>query len=253
VRRVLIIPAAGSGSRLGAPVPKLLFPVNRRPMLDYLVALYAPFVERLVLVVQPAAESQVREYCAAHGIRAECEVQPSPTGMLDAILIPSDRIARAAPDTVWITWCDQIAVHPSTVARLAEADGASDLVFPTVRQVQPYVHFVRNDRGDLSGVLHRREGDAMPDVGESDIGLFALTRTTYLGLLPAFACEAGRSAVTRERNFLPFIPWLAARGRVATIPAQAEIEALGLNTADDARRLEAHFSGRAPTASRRDG
>ena len=40
--RTLIIPAAGLGSRLGLNLPKVLVPVDGRPMIDWLVELYAP-------------------------------------------------------------------------------------------------------------------------------------------------------------------------------------------------------------------
>ena len=40
--RVLIVPAAGRGQRLGSSVPKVLVPVNGRPMLHHLLDLYAP-------------------------------------------------------------------------------------------------------------------------------------------------------------------------------------------------------------------
>ena len=50
--------------------------------------------------------------------------------------------------------------------------------------------FARDAAGRITDVLHRREGDAMPPKGESDIGLFALSRLTYLERLLAFAVEA---------------------------------------------------------------
>src|SRR4030095_4927536 len=84
-----LIPAAGRGSRLGASMPKVLFPVNGRPMIDYLLDLYAPVVDGFVLVVHPSAEGMVRAHCRARSTAVEYDVQTEPTGMLDAILIPS--------------------------------------------------------------------------------------------------------------------------------------------------------------------
>src|SRR6185436_14235559 len=53
--RLLIIPAAGLGSRLGASKPKPLVEVNGRAMLDHLGDRYAPFVARIVVIAHPAA------------------------------------------------------------------------------------------------------------------------------------------------------------------------------------------------------
>ena len=82
----------------------------------------------------------------------------------------------------------------------------------------------------------------MPPVGESDMGLFSLSPNAYFNLLPQFGLEALQASETRERNFLPFVPWLVRHGHsVRTFPAVNELEAIGVNTPDDRRRLEAYL------------
>ena len=49
--RLLIVPAAGLGTRLGADRPKLLVPVAGIPMIDRLLGLFAGTVDRAVVVV----------------------------------------------------------------------------------------------------------------------------------------------------------------------------------------------------------
>ena len=84
----------------------------------------------------------------------------------------------------------------------------------------------------------------MPAVGESDMGLFSLSPDAYFNLLPQFGREATRATSTRERNFLPFLPWLAQRGHsVLTFASTDEMEAIGINTPDDLRRLETYLRG----------
>ena len=249
MKRLMVIPAAGSGSRLESALPKALYPVLGRPMLAYLFDLYAPMVDRFVVVVNPSSETVVRAFCETLEVPVEFAIQESPTGMLDAIMIASAVVRRDQPDEVWITWCDQIAVSPKTVQRLADVDAANaqiDLVMPTIVTPEPYIHWVRNAEGKISGVLQRREGDVMPDVGEGDIGLFCLSRRAYLELLPQFAREAARGGATQETNFLPFIPWLVARHSlgtpVQTFPATATMEAIGINTQADVARIERYLS-----------
>ncbi|TFG50748.1 MAG: hypothetical protein E4H38_03010 [Gemmatimonadales bacterium] len=104
------------------------------------------------------------------------------------------------------------------------------MALPTVIRDNPYIHFCRNADGRIDAVLQRREGDAMPLTGEGDIGLFALDGSTYLEALVSWADAVPRGASTGERNFLPFIPWLARRGSVMTIPASDPMEAVGINT-----------------------
>jgi hypothetical protein len=147
---------------------------------------------------------------------------------------------------VWITWCDQVAIHPATVARLVEHEAADPLVaLPTCISASPYVHLVRDASSRIVRVLHRREGDAMPDVGESDAGLFSLSQGAYLDLLGAFGANPGIGGATGERNFLPFIPRAAALGPVVTFPCTEAAEAIGVNTPEDLAVVERTLALRA--------
>ena len=246
--RTLIVPAAGRGSRLGGETPKLMVCVNGRPMVDYILDRYREMVETVLLVVHPDSESLVRDHLKGRRDHVELLFQDQPTGMLDAILIPRSRVDQLNSDEIWITWCDQVAVGEGTVCRLAQAMVTAPgpaLAFPTVVSAAPYIHFARDEEGRIARVLQRREGDAMPEEGEGDIGLFALTGWAYLEALPGYAGDAtaDTGTGTGERNFLPFIPWLARRALVRTIPATRPIEAIGINTREDLALVGRYLAG----------
>jgi bifunctional UDP-N-acetylglucosamine pyrophosphorylase / glucosamine-1-phosphate N-acetyltransferase len=245
--RLLVIPAAGLGSRLGASVPKVLVPVGGVPMLDRLLALYRSAVDRVAVVAGPSFEVEVKRHVAGRPDRdrIDCLVQPSPTGMLDAILLAMPIVERHGPSGVWVTWCDQVAVHPRTIERLVALTGGprpDGLVMPTVTRPDPYIHFARDAAGRITRVLHRREGDTMPSTGESDMGLFAMSAAAYGERLPAYARDAAIGSTTGERNFLPFIPWLARTDRVTTFPCEDPMEAVGINTPEELALVEKYLS-----------
>lgn len=216
-------------------------------MIDHILDRYRRTVSRWVLVLHPSFEAQVREHLkeSAADLDVAYALQREPTGMLDAILLGAEAAAATKPDRVWITWCDQIGVHPQTVAtltRMSDEHPSAHVILPTVTQAEPYIHLVRDARGRISAVKQRREGDAMPQTGESDMGLFSLSRDAYFGALPQYGRDAGEATATRERNFLPFFPWLTHLGHsVLTFPATHQLEAVGVNTPDDRRRLEAYL------------
>lgn len=246
-RRLLVVPAAGLGSRLKTATPKLLVPVNGRPMLDRLLDLYCNDVSRVVLIVHPSFAGVVQAHVHAIGAPVDIAVQTTPTGMLDAILLARPAVERSDAGRIWITWCDQVGVHPQTVQRLAAlSDGhaSAPLILPTVQRRQPYIHLQRDGSNRIVRVLHRREGDEMPEVGESEMGLFSVSRTAYLDQLTAFAAQPEIGASTGERNFLPFIPWIAARGEVITFPCKDEEESIGVNTPEELRIIEAYLVAR---------
>ena len=235
------MPAAGSGTRLKTSFPKALVPVAGRAMLDWLADLYRPWVDRLVVVVNPSFRTEFVRWAEPQR-NADVVEQRSPTGMLDAILVAQPVVERYQPQWIWITWCDQIGILPATIARLAEESARPDapaLVMPTISTSDPYIHFPRNADGRISGVYHRREGDAMPARGESDMGLFAVSYGSFTGDLRRYAEAVTPGQSSGERNFLPFIPWLAARGHVVTFPGTDPREAVGINTAADLQTVEA--------------
>ncbi len=151
-------------------------------------------------------------------------------------------------DRIWITWCDQVGVHRDTIATLRRsleraADGACRLSDGSPATTLTSTS-IETPRGRITAIRQRREGDAMPPVGESDMGLFSLSPEAYFKWLPRFGAEAGRSSATRERNFLPFMPWMAQHGhRVVTFPCTNEMEALGINTPEDRLRMEQYLRG----------
>lgn len=252
--RLLIVPAAGLGTRLGADQPKLLVPVAGIPMIDRLLALFERVVSRAVVVVHPAFSDRVGGHLQRAALPVTIEVQHRPTGMLDAIVLADGAVREAQPDEVWIVWCDQVAIHPATIERLAQTLAARPdavLAMPTVKRRHPYIHLRRDAHGRIDAILHRREGDPMPETGESDMGLFALSRTTYLDLLPSYAREVSIGSATGERNFLPFIAWLGARlgpeGQVMTFPAVDEMEAVGVNTPEELQNVERYLIAREST------
>ncbi len=244
--RLLIIPAAGLGTRLGSSLPKVLVPVGGVAMLDRLLDLYRHAVDRVVVVVNPVAAPAVRKHLQqrVNAPPTDCVEQVAPTGMLDAVLLGMPAVRRHAPSSIWITWCDQVGVHPKTVARLAErtSTGSAALVMPTVISSEPYIHFERDDTGRIVEVRHRREGDDMPPIGEGDMGLFALSAQAFEGWLPQYALEVEPGRKTGERNFLPFIPWVSGRADVDTFACEDPMEAVGINTPADLARVEAWLS-----------
>jgi bifunctional UDP-N-acetylglucosamine pyrophosphorylase / glucosamine-1-phosphate N-acetyltransferase len=247
--RLLIVPAAGRGSRLGTDIPKALVRVGGHPMLHHLLHRHRPFVDRVVVVAAPSAVDLFASFVAQHSFPMDVVTQPHPTGMLDAITVASPIVAAYEPRRVLVTWCDQIAISPTTAARLAQRAAALDapaLVFPTLEVDRPYIHFDRDDRGQIVSVRQRREGDTMPDRGETDMGLFDLSADAYLRQLPVFAANAPAASGTGERNFLPFIPWLATSAAVETINGAAVMETVGINTPEELAAVEAYLAQEAP-------
>jgi hypothetical protein len=119
--------------------------------------------------------------------------------MLDAILAAATDVRAKHPSEVWITWADQVGVLFDTLRRVDAAMSSTPtaaLALPTVRKRDPYIHFERDASGRITRLLQKREGDAMPPEGESDMGLFALACETVRSRARGLRARSG----ARHRN-----------------------------------------------------
>jgi bifunctional UDP-N-acetylglucosamine pyrophosphorylase/glucosamine-1-phosphate N-acetyltransferase len=239
-----LIPAAGRGSRLGFDQPKILFPIAGASILEWLIYLLKPVSRRFVFVLSPGGAAPV-EAAASRLLPGRCIIalQPEPRGMADAIRCG---LPQVETKHTLIVWGDQVAVRPASLEflmRLHQGIAQPAAVCPTLRRSRPYIHFERGESGCLVRILQAREGDSMPEQGESDSGVF-LFRTEALRqylprLLDSDECIGKQ---TGELNFLPIFPMLDVEaGQLITAPIMSEAESVGVNSPADAAYLERHL------------
>jgi bifunctional UDP-N-acetylglucosamine pyrophosphorylase/glucosamine-1-phosphate N-acetyltransferase len=231
-----IIPAAGRGSRLGSDRPKILYPVAGRLLIEWLLDFLEPNCIRLIFVLSPEGVKEVRpELERLLPGRYEIAVQQVPLGMGDAVerALPVVK----TPHSV-IVWGDQVALRRESVdacLRLHEGPMNASVTCPTVFRANPYIHFDRDADGRISGLRQAREGDPMPEEGESDTGFFCFETQTLRRLLAALREQPGQEGrSTGEFNFLPVIPLAAHQGLEILSPLLMTLaETVGINSAAD--------------------
>lgn len=234
----VVIPAAGTGGRLGYERPKILYPILDRTILDWLIELFVDRCHRFVLVLSPGGAEQVsREVARRLGQRASWVLQEQPLGMADAIWQTRDAVDTPATAVVW---GDQVTLAGQTVEaclRLHAARDHATLTLPTAWKERPYIHIVRDHAGRIVKVLEAREVDTELPAGENDCGLFAFSTEALFGVLgEARARGLGVGAETRELNLLPLLPHFEVGAHaVATLRLAGDEETLGVNSEEDAR------------------
>lgn len=236
-----VIPAAGRGSRLGFDKPKILYPVAGRPLLEWMLDYLTPNCARFVFVLSPAGEGEVRpELERLIPGRYEIAIQEIPNGMGDAV---AQALPAVATPHAAIVWGDQVALRPWSVAaclRLHEGSLQPDLTCPTVMRHSPYIHFERDESGRISGLRQAREGDTMPEAGESDTGFFCFRVAALRDLFTRMNQDpAQRGRATGEVNFLPLIPLASLDGFTVITPRlMTPEETVGINSVRDIGTIE---------------
>jgi bifunctional N-acetylglucosamine-1-phosphate-uridyltransferase/glucosamine-1-phosphate-acetyltransferase GlmU-like protein len=230
MRICAVIPAAGRGTRLGSDLPKLLTPLTATQTIwSILHTKMLPLVDHIHLVLSPDGAAVFPELPE----NVTRSIQPSPIGMGDAIFRGHE--TWSAYDAVLIVWGDQVFVSSDTLARAVAALGATPQsgVLPVTRMTEPYVEYVWN--GDrLTTVRQSREGDVCAPNGFSDVGTFLLSTHGLGAAWEEYLAQAPRGGQTREINFLPFLPFLAANDwSIMPLMVADATEARGINTKDD--------------------
>ncbi len=239
-----VVPAAGRASRLAFDKPKILYPVAGRTILEWLLDFVAPNCARIVIVLSPGGREAVApELERLIPGRFEIVIQETPLGMGDAVraALPAVHTPRVA-----LIWGDQVAVQRASVEaclRLHAGPLAPAVTCQTVVRAHPYIHFDRDDDGTIAGLRQAREGDAMPDEGESDTGFFCFQAAALRELLAAsLADKNDRGRSTGELNLLPVIPRAARRGLTVLTPHLMTLaETVGINSAADAQLVESYL------------
>jgi bifunctional N-acetylglucosamine-1-phosphate-uridyltransferase/glucosamine-1-phosphate-acetyltransferase GlmU-like protein len=236
-----LIPAAGQGTRLNYHLPKILFPVAGKPIIDRLLQLTSAFCREHIFVVSPDAQSSVESHLRfLNYTHYKIAIQAEATGMGDAILSADGLVETKY---VMIIWGDQILVSADTIRtamQLHEARPSAKLTLPTVRRSRPYIHFERDSRERLVRVFPQREERIEVNDGENDCGIFFFEAESLFAKLRAAkqsGCYVGTK--TGEFCFLPMFPEFdGENGELVTLRIEDDTEALGVNNLADAEIAE---------------
>jgi bifunctional UDP-N-acetylglucosamine pyrophosphorylase/glucosamine-1-phosphate N-acetyltransferase len=233
-----VIPAAGRGSRLGAKVPKLLVQLTPTKTIWSVLRdkLQANAVDHIHVIVSPAGEPFMRQ-AMAQDLRsgfASMSIQPEPIGMGDALFQGYPIWSNA--EKILVVWGDQIYVSEETMGRALtmHAGHVKTVALPLTRVTSPYVDYVFDANAHLIGVRQSREGENCASEGWADVGTFVLSVGDLLSEWRTYLNQASPGSLTQEINFLPFLPFLSARGwQIRQVQVTDSLETRGINTPED--------------------
>lgn len=224
----IVVLAAGRGTRMRSPLPKVLHEVAGRPMVGHVVAACLSLAAegaQLWAVVPPGPDGR-RVAEAAHPARPVVQTEARGTGHALASAVGE----LPGSGTVIVLNGDMPLVTETLVRRLARegAGAAAALVAATVDRPDGFGRVLRGPGGEFARVVE--EADATPEelkVREVNAGLYAFDLEAVRPVLGAL----GTANAQGEMYLTDALGHLAAEGRrVAVVEAPDPEEVMGVNT-----------------------
>ncbi len=208
---VVVILAAGQGTRMRSAVPKLLHPLCGRAIIEWSVAAARDAGASRIVVVDAPGEP-LRQHLAG---RAEIAVQAEPRGTADAVRAAAGMIAPE--DTVVVLNGDLPLIAAATIADLHDRHNrtaaAATILTAVLRDPRGFGRIVRAADGSVERVVETKvDADATAaerEIDEINTGVFA-----FAGAALLIALAEVRADNAQGEFYLPdVLPVLRAHGQ----------------------------------------
>ena len=241
--RQAVVLAAGKGTRMKSDLPKVLYPVLGKPIIDYVLdALARAGIERTIVVVGYHGEEVRRALAGRPNIEFAEQTELLGTG--HAVMSCRDLLENSA-DSVFVIAGDSPMLRAETVAEIfriyeeAAARGEPvSAVLGTVVKDDPagMGRILRDERGEFVGIVeHKDATDEQRRITEINMSYYLFNTRDLLGSLS----EIKANNAQKEYYITDVPAILLSKGKkVRAVPVLKPSECLGVNTVDDVRRVE---------------
>ena len=230
----VVILAAGKGTRMKSPVPKVLHPLCGQTLLEWVLQqALAVDPERIVLVVGHGGEQVADKARAAVGeARLEVVVQEPQLGTGHAMQVASTALDPST-ERVVVLYADMPLLRGESVASLVEAQraaGSGSTALLTARFAVPfgYGRIVRDPEGRFARIVEHK--DASPEqraIDEVNLGVYAFDGPALFRELP----ELSNDNAQGEYYLTDLLEKAVTAGRqVQVVELEDEAEGQGVNT-----------------------
>ena len=237
VRKAIVL-AAGKGTRMKSELPKVLFPVCGKPMINYVLdALDAAKIDEILVVVGYQQELVRAEVKSRKNVQFAEQKELLGTG--HAVMSCRDYL-EGFDGPVFIIAGDNPMLQSSSVDRLFEEfekSGAS-CVLGTVYKDNPFGmgRVLRDEQGNFVGVVEEKDAtDEQREIKEINISYYVFNTPDLLASLDSI-----RNNNAQKEYYITDVPkiLLDAGKKILALPVLKEIECLGVNTQADVAEVE---------------
>jgi bifunctional UDP-N-acetylglucosamine pyrophosphorylase/glucosamine-1-phosphate N-acetyltransferase len=251
-RRAAVILAAGQGTRMKSPTPKVLHTVGGRAMLDRAIdAAQALGCERIVVVVG-AHSSAVGEHVTARLGAGAVAVQDPPLGTGHAVLAARDALKDFDGDVV-VTYADCPLLTAAAIEPLFDLhDTGAGVAVLGFEAADPgaYGRLVLGEDGALTKIVEAKDAtDAERAITACNSGVIAADAKVLFALL----AQVGNANAKGEYYLTDVVGLAVAAGLSASATFAPEEAVMGVNSQAELAVAEAVFQKHRRLALMADG
>jgi bifunctional UDP-N-acetylglucosamine pyrophosphorylase/glucosamine-1-phosphate N-acetyltransferase/UDP-N-acetylglucosamine pyrophosphorylase len=237
-----VIMAAGKGTRMKSELPKVLFPVLERPMIEYVLdALEQAGVDKRIVVVGYRSDL-VRE-TLAHRRNLEFVDQTEQLGTGHAVMMCHENL-KTHRDSVMVVAGDCPMIQVESIRKLFEAyhnesaEKRPSCILGTAHKENPtgLGRIFRDEKGEFQRIIE--EKDASPEqkkITEVNMSYYVFHTPDLLDALTHL-----RTDNAQKEYYITDTPGIMKKQnkRVVALPVLKPIESLGINTVEEAKIVE---------------
>lgn len=242
---IAIVMAAGQGTRMQSDLPKVLFPVCGKPMIEYVLDALAAAEIRRILVVVGYRSDLVRE-TLAHYAHLEFVEQSERLGTGHAVMMCRAQLESSPQSEVFVLAgdCPMIQVDSLEKMLLAyqleeeSSHGGASCVLGTAYKANPVGlgRIVRDEHGEFARIVEERDAtDAEKKITEVNMSYYLFHACDLLEALTHL-----RTNNAQKEYYITDAPAVLTQlsRRVLALPALKPIESLGINTLEELHAVE---------------
>lgn len=248
---LIVILAAGQGTRMKSALPKVLHQIGGRSMLGHVLAVSQELAADGTAVVVGPGMDAVRAEAVAQLPGVRVFEQAEQKGTADALLAARDALAQHSGD-VLVLYADTPLIMPATLRRLLERldEGAQVAVLGFEAADATGYGRLLTDGDWLTAIREEKDAsDAERAIRFCNSGVMAFRLENLISVLD----RIGNANAKGEYYLTDAVEIARKDGARAAAVACTESEVMGVNARDQLAAAEAVFQSRARAAAMREG
>ena len=233
----VIILAAGKGTRMQSPLPKVLVPILGKPTLEYVLDIAEKLHPSRTLVVLGYQADRIREKFSKRDFEFVLQEEQLGTGHA---AYQTEKVLINFEGNVLVLCGDMPLIKAETLARLLhhhkkKAAKCTVLTLKT-RVNNDFGRIIRDDKGLISKIVEFRDAsEKEKNVDEFNSGVYCFDKKLFFKALSSI----GDNNLQKEHYLTDTIEYSVKSGyRVASIQTENTEEIIGVNSPDDLKRVE---------------